>query len=329
MQDFELDLYIEVTNAPGLSAYNKAERRMFPLSKALTGVVLPHDTYGSHLDNAGKTIDAELEMKNFEAAGETLCSLWNELEIDGFKVVAEYIKEPPDQEIQQYVASAEFRRDHVFETQYMTVYMKCKDPSCCSPFITDVEVYFPHRRIPALIPIKRTSRGIEALNKSEVTSQNKFEFLSLGERVLFEKKLMTTELRDKYGDCLPYDAFFPTVLDKLEKRICKKCKKYHATIKSLAAHKRICKENSKKRTVQRVESSGSESELETHVGRVNDSLEVLEDEEAIDEHEQPSNVVDLRPKFSVAVPGEFVEQILNLKEWLKSPWAVDDNNNDS
>ena len=300
--------------------FSQAERRMFPLSKELTGVVLPHDTYGNHLDSAGKTIDTDLEMKNFEAAGGALCSLWNDLEIDGFKTVAEYIKDPPSTEIQEFVASPEFRRDHVFETQYMCVYMKCKDRSCCSPFITNVEVFFPHRRIPALIPIKRTECGIEALDPFDI-SQAKFEFLPLGERILFEKKLLTSNLKEKYGDVLPYDAFCPTIQEKLLKRICPKCKKYHATIKSLSQHKRVCKEKSKKKSSQRIESSDSESEVE-----IEDMEEVDED---LDEHEQPCNVVNLRPTFSVAIPGEFVEQILNLREWLKSPWAIDDNNNDS
>ena len=303
--------------------FTQAERRMFPLSKELTGVVLPHDTYGSHLDSAGKTIDIDLEMKNFEAAGETLCSLWNDLEIDGFKTVAEFIKDPPSTEIQEFVASSEFRRDHVFESQYMCVYMKCKDRSCCSPFITNVEVFFPHRRIPALIPIKRTEYGVEALDMSDNSSQAKFEFLPLGERILFEKKLLSVGLKEKYGDYLPYDAFCPTVQDKLLKRICPKCKKYHATIKSLTTHKRVCKESSRKKSSQRVESSDSESEAE-----VEDNNEIEEEAEGPDEHEQPCNVVGMRPTFSVAIPGEFVEQILNLREWLKSPWAVDDNNND-
>ena len=37
--------------------------------------------------------------------------------------------------------------------------------------------------------------------------------------------------------------------------------------------------------------------------------------------------VDLQ--FSVTVPGEFVEQILNIKEWLKSPWALESDPNDA
>ena len=47
-------------HAPGMSAYNYVERRMVLLSKELTGVVLPHNTFGTHLDGK-KTIDEELE----------------------------------------------------------------------------------------------------------------------------------------------------------------------------------------------------------------------------------------------------------------------------
>ena len=82
----------------------------------MTGIILPHDTYGSHLVNR-KTVDAELEKKNFKAAGDTLGELWSNIEIDGFVVNAEYIKEPADEEIKEYEVSATFRNMHVFETQ--------------------------------------------------------------------------------------------------------------------------------------------------------------------------------------------------------------------
>ena len=42
-----------------------------------------------------------------------------------------------------------------------------------------------------------------------------------------------------------------------------------------------------------------------------------------------SNLLQERPQFSVTVPGEFVEQILNIKEWLKSPWALESDPNDA
>ena len=43
-----LDAYFIATNAPGRSAFNRVERRMAPLSKELSGLILPHDNYGSH-----------------------------------------------------------------------------------------------------------------------------------------------------------------------------------------------------------------------------------------------------------------------------------------
>ena len=41
-KEMGLDCYIEVTNAPGLSAYNRCERRMYHLSKEMTALVLPY-----------------------------------------------------------------------------------------------------------------------------------------------------------------------------------------------------------------------------------------------------------------------------------------------
>uniref|UniRef100_A0AC35FWU4 Uncharacterized protein n=1 Tax=Panagrolaimus sp. PS1159 TaxID=55785 RepID=A0AC35FWU4_9BILA len=76
---YNIDLFIVATHAPGQSAYNAVERRMAPLSKALTGVILPYDTYGSHLNSSHKTVDEALVLKNFTAAGEVLCEIWGEV----------------------------------------------------------------------------------------------------------------------------------------------------------------------------------------------------------------------------------------------------------
>ena len=47
---FDLDCMFVATEAPGQSAYNCVERRMSPHSRDISGVVLPHDHFGSHLD---------------------------------------------------------------------------------------------------------------------------------------------------------------------------------------------------------------------------------------------------------------------------------------
>ena len=83
------DAFIVMTLASGMSAYNYVERRMAPLSKALAGILLPHDSFGSHLDSQNRTTDAELEKKNFRKVGEVLAEIWVDLVTDGHPVVAE------------------------------------------------------------------------------------------------------------------------------------------------------------------------------------------------------------------------------------------------
>ena len=48
-----------------------------------------------------------------------------------------------------------------------------------------------------------------------------------------------------------------------------------------------------------------------------------DDDEGLD----PEEIESMRPKFSVAVADSFVEKILDLKEWLRSPWSEDSNDN--
>ena len=61
----DIDFVVAVCNPAGLSAYHFIERRMSPLSKQLAGIVLPHDSLGTHLDGNGKTMDYIKELENF------------------------------------------------------------------------------------------------------------------------------------------------------------------------------------------------------------------------------------------------------------------------
>lgn len=64
--------------APGQSAFNIVERRMSPLSRDLAGLILPYDKFGSHLDpSSHKTVDFDLEKRNFAAAGNILADVWS------------------------------------------------------------------------------------------------------------------------------------------------------------------------------------------------------------------------------------------------------------
>ena len=102
----KLDVLWHGVNAAGLSAFNPVERRMAPLSHDLAGIVLPHDTFGNHLDNSNKTMDLELEKKNFQAAAEVLAEVWSHTEIDNYKVDCKALKPgcefKPDESSQEW-----------------------------------------------------------------------------------------------------------------------------------------------------------------------------------------------------------------------------------
>ena len=97
---YNLDALLISTHAPSMSAYNEVERRMVPLSKALFGILLPHETSWTHLDSSRKTIDTNLEKRNFKAAGKILAKVWEEIVLGNFPVVADYVenatKDPVD-----------------------------------------------------------------------------------------------------------------------------------------------------------------------------------------------------------------------------------------
>ena len=105
-----------------------------PLSKQFGGVILPHDRYGSHL-NGDETVDAELERKNFDFAGQTFAEIWSGLIIDNFPVVAEYItqenSELPGEEL--LPQSQHWFDNHVRTSQYLLQIVKCSDVECYSP----------------------------------------------------------------------------------------------------------------------------------------------------------------------------------------------------
>ena len=144
---YKFDAVIEVTNAPGLSAYNRVERRMHPLSLSMAGVILPHDTFGTHLDNQGKTVNFELEKDNFAAAGKVLAEVFSNIKIDGHEVQARYVSGPPNIQLMTD-AGGKYRDRHVLETQYLTAMLSCDDRTCCPPTRTCISSFFPGRRMP-------------------------------------------------------------------------------------------------------------------------------------------------------------------------------------
>ena len=103
---------------------------MAPLSKDTAGIVLPFDTFGSHLDGSNKTIDIELEKKNFEEAGNILASVWSETIIDGYPVVARYQKPGSSTIDLDFNLDQEWIDNHVSQSRYLLQIVKCRNQAC-------------------------------------------------------------------------------------------------------------------------------------------------------------------------------------------------------
>ena len=65
---------------------------MAPLTKTLSRILLPHGTFGTHLYSSRKTINTNLEKRNFKSAGEILEKVWEEIVLDNFPVVTDYVE---------------------------------------------------------------------------------------------------------------------------------------------------------------------------------------------------------------------------------------------
>ena len=212
-----VDVLVHAINAPGLSAFNPCERRMAPLSHKLVGLVLKHEHYGKHLDSSGKTVNLELEKKNFEKAADTLANIWEESLIDGHKVEAHSVKpgtEWKDVEGLDPIWVAK----HVRQSKYVLQIVKCTDPACCKPFRSSWLKVFPQRFLPCPAISKFTSSCREPIRPSEMGQKQ--EFMVLHQRMCIdEEKLVVPQ------ECSepPFDLFCPSIQSSLKDCICPTC----------------------------------------------------------------------------------------------------------
>lgn len=224
----ELDVLLHGVNAAGLSAFNPCERRMAPLSHDLAGVVLPHDTYGSHLDKQGKTVNEELEKKNFHSAAEALALVWSDTVIDGHAVDAKAVAigqafEPP-------TPDAQWVSRHVQQSRYALQVVKCVDANCCAPFQTNWLAVLPSRFIPPPMVFRFSRAGMVSVEPSEVFKTPKhFQFAPLLKRIILRAEVD--------GAHLPFDTYCPSMVAKLDDGICPACQHYWPSAAAMKRHK--------------------------------------------------------------------------------------------
>lgn len=113
---------------------------------------------------------------------------------------------------------------------------------CCAPYKTAVQSFFPNRRVPALIPVEMSHHGPRALPLRSDLHKQHLKFPSLSNRLILESSLLSEEMKEKYQGKVPYDIYFPTLQKKIDKQVCKRCYKYHATLLSKKEHLKVCGE---------------------------------------------------------------------------------------
>ncbi|XP_014225558.1 uncharacterized protein LOC106651539 [Trichogramma pretiosum] len=150
---------------------------MAPLSRALSGIILPHNYYGDHLDARKVTIDEDLEKKNFSKAGEVLGEIWSQMVIDNYPVTAKFIS---DDEILEPVLETNWawHKEHVCESQYFLQIVKCDDRNCCSDFKSDINIILKDRFLSPPLLLKRQKDGRLTLADPTTDTKETFSFLS-------------------------------------------------------------------------------------------------------------------------------------------------------
>ena len=154
----DIDYLFCVCNAAGLSAFHFIERRMAPLSAALSWVVLPHAYFGSNLDDQGNPVDDELELRNFQKADELLCELWNNISIDNHSVKCSY-RLPSDVPQEVPLPSPEWVENHCYIAKYCLQIKRCDDGICCNDFWSSLSTMIKTKFLPGPLLLKRSQES--------------------------------------------------------------------------------------------------------------------------------------------------------------------------
>ena len=232
---FNLDVLIHGVNASGLSAFNPVERRMAPLSHDLAGLVLPHDSFGNHLDASGRTIHHDLEKQNFFKAAEILSDVWSNTVIDGCTVDAKAM--PTGQERDLDDVDPTWAKEHVRQSRYCLQVVKWNRLECCSKFETNWMQIFPNRFIPFPAVYSYTINGMAAVNPKDVSS--KHEFAPLKDRLLWQLKPNSVSTDFKL---IPFDIYCPSMFDSIDQGVCKTCGVYWPSKAAMLRHA-VCHKN--------------------------------------------------------------------------------------
>ncbi|KAL4721037.1 hypothetical protein ACJJTC_012456 [Scirpophaga incertulas] len=301
------------------SAFNRVERRMAPLSRELSGLILPHDSYGTHLDEQGRTKDHDLEKMNFQKAGEVLTEVWNNMVIDGHDVVAEYLE--PDDTAESFVPdlpSLQWYSEHVRESQYLLQVVKCDDHACCGDLRSSLRSILPERFVIPPYPILQSSSGLCIPKPQEHDGKTFATFL-------LRRSLGITPTHEGFNK-LPYDLYCPSLQKdrrQLLERTCQWCGLYFCTKKKVKEHVNSCHKqpNPSSNSVEMHNVRPSRILTRRSIGRSKEILCVVrenDDTEWLDETD-----VDFQQSTVPTTDLQDAYPVVSVEECLANPWSED------
>ncbi|CAG8655556.1 17462_t:CDS:2, partial [Dentiscutata erythropus] len=192
---YDLDTIIIACYALYQSAFNLVKRQMASLSYNLAGIILSHDTFGSHLDAQLKTSDEKLEKRNFKVARDVLTLVWEDTIIDSYLVLVKYV-EPSKESYCPNEKSAAWMEKHVMTCYYITQVIKCNDPSCYKPFRSGIKQVLPNH---FFLPLLLFQQKLHSICTASIgISDNTTYFGGLLLSVLMERKLTSPDTDLKY-----------------------------------------------------------------------------------------------------------------------------------
>ena len=180
-----------------MSAYSQVEQQMALFSKASAGLVLPHGTFGLHLDFHRWRVDLELEKQSFEKAGEVLAEVWNELMIDNFPVLCEYLE---DISMGTVPYDDSWVNRHCCTWQYFLQIIKFTDGKCCGSSQTNWLRIFLDRFVPTPFQVRHDPGGPIVPPSNHAKSSD--HFLNLFKRIAFNNLLPKSQ-----HEILPYNMY--------------------------------------------------------------------------------------------------------------------------
>lgn len=167
-----------------------------------------------------------MKRKNFEYAGKVLGEVWSQISIDEHPVVAKYIENENEENLRS--VSPQWTEKHVRESQYMLQIAKCTDLACCSAPRSSYFNVINDRFLPGPLPLKQTKhdglRVKRPIRRCLFVALLSHHFFRNQRKHIYVCHMTLLVLR--FTNCCP--------------NVCNKCHIYHASVKSLVNHKKVC-----------------------------------------------------------------------------------------